>query len=231
MAKFRGQTQITKTGSTLGTVDYMSPEQAKGEEVDHRTDIWSLGVMLYEMVTGEPPFKGDYDQAVVYSILNEEPKAVAELNNDAPSTLQIIINKCLQKDPQYRYQNTRDLKSDLQHDKLNSEENAFSKPFVLKKSRKRMAIGLLLAIFVLIMGVILIYLEILPIQWTSSEQRRVTLVVLPFENLGEADHTYFTEGITDEITGRLGTVASIACYLTEQCKTLYGKNMEYKTGW
>ncbi len=73
LAKVKGQTQLTQTGSTAGTVDYMSPEQARGEEVDQRTDIWALGIVIYEMLTGESPFKGDYEQAVIYSILNNEP--------------------------------------------------------------------------------------------------------------------------------------------------------------
>jgi serine/threonine protein kinase len=73
LAKFAGQSMITRTGSTAGTVAYMSPEQARGEPVDHRTDIWSLGVTLYEVLSGCPPFKSDYEQAIIYSILNSDP--------------------------------------------------------------------------------------------------------------------------------------------------------------
>ncbi|OVE79598.1 hypothetical protein BVY01_02060, partial [bacterium I07] len=72
LARMKGVSKLTKESSTLGTVKYMSPEQLRGEEVDHRTDIWSLGVVMYEMLTGEVPFKGEYEQAVVYSILNED---------------------------------------------------------------------------------------------------------------------------------------------------------------
>jgi serine/threonine protein kinase len=76
LAKLTGHTQLTKEGTTLGTAAYMSPEQAQGADVDHRTDIWALGAVLYEMVTGQQPFKGDYEQAVIYSILNEEPQSL-----------------------------------------------------------------------------------------------------------------------------------------------------------
>jgi len=74
IAKLAGQTKLTKTGTTLGTTSYMSPEQVQGKEVDHRTDIWSLGIVLYEMTTGRQPFRGDYDQAVMYSIIHDEPE-------------------------------------------------------------------------------------------------------------------------------------------------------------
>jgi serine/threonine protein kinase/predicted Zn-dependent protease len=113
LAKFRGQSKITKSGSTVGTVAYMSPEQARGEEVDHRSDIWSLGVMLYEMVTGQLPFKGDYEQALMYSILNEEPVPQTELRTDMPMELERIIIKAILKSPDERYQHADDFIADL----------------------------------------------------------------------------------------------------------------------
>ena len=79
LAKLKGQTKLTKAGTTLGTADYMSPEQAQGVDVDHRTDIWSLGVVLYEMIAGQLPFKGEYEPAVLYSIINEQPEPLTAL--------------------------------------------------------------------------------------------------------------------------------------------------------
>jgi len=108
LAKIKGGTEVTKLGSTMGTVAYMSPEQTKGESVDQRTDIWSLGVVLYEMLTGELPFKGDYEQAKIYSILNEEPNFIAELHGDIQPQLTQIVEKALKKNPKERYQTTKD---------------------------------------------------------------------------------------------------------------------------
>ena len=97
LAKLKGISSLTKESSTLGTVHYMSPEQTMGKDVDHRTDIWSLGVVLFEMLTGKLPFKGDYEQAVIYSILNEEPEPPDNLRPDVPAELKAIIGKCLEK--------------------------------------------------------------------------------------------------------------------------------------
>jgi serine/threonine protein kinase len=113
LAKVRGGTQVTRAGSTLGTAAYMSPEQARGEEVDFRSDIWSFGVVLYEMLTGRLPFGGEYEQAVIYSILNEEPQAVVEIRDDIPVELTQLLQKTLEKDPDHRYQNMNDLLQDL----------------------------------------------------------------------------------------------------------------------
>ncbi len=113
LAKLQGQSQFTKEGTTLGTVAYMSPEQLRGEDVDHRTDIWSLGVLIYEMVTGRVPFKGDYEQAVTYSILNEEPEPMTGLRTGVPMDLERIVAKAMAKEPAERYQNVVELPVDL----------------------------------------------------------------------------------------------------------------------
>lgn len=112
LAKITG-TDMTKAGTTMGTVAYMSPEQASCKPLDPRTDLWSLGVVLYEMVTGGLPFDGDGEQAVIYKILNEDPVPVAERRTGIPSALQAILHKCLVKDPRLRYQTAAALRADL----------------------------------------------------------------------------------------------------------------------
>jgi len=113
LAKLTGRTKHTKTGTTLGTVAYMSPEQARGAAVDYRTDIWSFGVILYEMLAGVPPFHGEYDQAVIYSILNDEPRSVTSIRLDVPGSIGGIIEQCLEKDPESRYGSVEELTKDI----------------------------------------------------------------------------------------------------------------------
>ncbi|MFQ5652952.1 MAG: SUMF1/EgtB/PvdO family nonheme iron enzyme, partial [bacterium] len=106
--------QLTKAHTTVGTAAYMSPEQARGENTDHRTDIWAFGVVLYEMLTGKMPFPGDYEQAVIYSIMNEDPEPVADQCPDIPQGLQQIVSRALAKDPQDRHASTAELLEELQ---------------------------------------------------------------------------------------------------------------------
>jgi serine/threonine-protein kinase len=113
LAKRKGSTQITQEGTYLGTIYYMSPEQASGDPADHRTDIYSLGVMLYEMLTGELPFQGKFDQAIVYSILNQDPEPVSTLRSDTPQRLQEVLARAMAKNPDKRYQSIEDLLNDL----------------------------------------------------------------------------------------------------------------------
>ena len=113
LAKLTGQVKLTREGTTIGTIAYMSPEQARGEPVDHRTDIWSLGVVLYEMIAGKLPFKGERDQSMIRSILNDEPAPIAKIRKDLPAGLEQIIQKALAKNPGSRYQRMEDFLDDL----------------------------------------------------------------------------------------------------------------------
>lgn len=114
LAKSSGRTQLTRSGTAVGTVAYMSPEQGRGDTVDHRTDIWSLGIVLYEMLTGEVPFKADYDQATIYRIINEEPPSIKSQRSDVPKKLEQIIEKALAKSTKERYQSAEAFKTDLE---------------------------------------------------------------------------------------------------------------------
>jgi len=106
--------KLTKLDTTVGTVAYMSPEQAQGGAVDHRTDVWALGCVLYEMVSGQRPFLGQYDQALLYEIVHEEPEPLTGLRTGVPVELELLVDKCLAKDSGQRYQSTADLIVDLE---------------------------------------------------------------------------------------------------------------------
>jgi serine/threonine protein kinase len=114
LALLTDRSKLTRMDETMGTVTYMSPEQTYGMELDHRTDIWSLGVVIYEMVVGEQPFKGHYDKAVMYSITNEEYEPITALRAGVPMELELLVNKCLAKEADRRYQSTADMVVDLE---------------------------------------------------------------------------------------------------------------------
>ncbi len=140
LAKIKGGTELTKTGATFGTASYMSPEQTKGEEVDQRTDIWSFGVVLYEMLTGQLPFRGDYEQAVIYSIINEDPLPVQSYNFNCPFFMSELAEKCLNKNKEDRYNSFRSIINGLNSSEAAQKNNIISKElelttnFILQKS-------------------------------------------------------------------------------------------------
>ena len=113
LAKLRGQSVLTKKGSTLGTIAYMSPEQALGTRVDQRTDIWSLGIVLYEMLTGRRPFASDVEEALIYAIRNDEPTPLRQLRPDIPAVLEEISKRMIAKRPNARYASAPDVLRDL----------------------------------------------------------------------------------------------------------------------
>ena len=191
LAKLAGRTMLTKEGTTLGTIAYMSPEQTQGTEVDHCTDIWALGVVLYEMFSGEHPFKGDYEQAVMYSIMNEDPEPLRKVNPAVPPELEQIVNRSLQKKPEVRYSSAAEMLKDLQgyQDSLRAVEmGAFDlRTFLRRIRRPRVAVPAVGLILLIILGAVWFFNRQAKIRWAREE-------ALPeIERLVETNWRDFTE--------------------------------------
>lgn len=215
LAKLAGQTQLTKTGTVMGTVAYMSPEQAQGEIVDHRSDIWALGVVFYEMLTGQLPFKGEYDQAVLYSILAEEPQPVREISPYLPEVFEQIINKALAKNPDKRYQTINDMLTDLSSlapstpPKSSAEQT--TQTFVRNKKQSYSMIGIA-AIAILVVTSLLYFLfkDMVSIAVPENGILRDRIAVLPFDNISpNPDDEYFADGMTEELISTLSKILDL----------------------
>lgn len=200
--------KLTLEGSTLGTVAYMSPEQARGEEADERSDIWALGVVLYEMLTGDCPFKGSYPEAIFYAIKNEEPAPVTAKGRDIPEGLEPIVRRALAKDPAERYQNARDLCRELRQLQgrsmpLDLRTEAVTVPGGATATRpKRRAltwIGAAAAVAVPAFGAVGGYL------WLARPLPQTTIAIVPVANhTGEPELDVYRLALTQSLISELG---------------------------
>jgi len=192
--------ELTKTGSTLGTIGYMSPEQIQAKDVDARSDLFSLGVVLYEMIAGRRPFKGDNEAAVLNAVLNDSPEPLSRYKSEVSDDLQRIVTKLLRKDPALRYQTAADIVSDL---KGLSTSKGGEPP---KDWWNRYVVP----------AAVLVLVAMAAYWWLADDVvntggigGRTMLAVLPFENLGDPEDEYFADGITDEITSRLALLTEL----------------------
>ncbi|MFC1502299.1 protein kinase [bacterium] len=218
LAKLTGQTVLTKEGSTLGTVGYMSPEQTQGKKVDHRSDIWSMGVVLYEMITGRHPFQGDYDQAVMYSILNDDPEPVTALRTGVPIEFESVINKCLDKNPANRYQHVSELRVDLKRLQKRMKTNgSHVKPSPISglKNTSRI-IAVVIAACVVVLSASYLFFKIGPgaqtpgSRMTKETEWKNSVAVLPFRDYSpEKDQEHICFGMTDAINDRLSRIDAL----------------------
>ena len=198
----------TPTGAVMGTLNYMSPEQLRGEEADRRSDIFSLGIVLYEMATGEVPFQGKTSLDIAASILRDKPTEMTTVRRGLPRHLERIIRICLDDEPGRRYQTGLDLHNQLEHLREEVEGGRPSRPPAAPGGRRRwwLPAAAAAAIVIAVVGSFLAGRTGprpagQPQPAPSPAGSRI--VVLPFEDLGEPTVEYFALGLTEEISGRL----------------------------
>jgi serine/threonine protein kinase/Flp pilus assembly protein TadD len=187
LAAIRGSEHLTKTGSTLGTIGYMSPEQVQGKEIDDRSDLFSLGVVLYELITKQNPFKRDSEAATLKAVCDDAVEPLARYKRDVPDLLGSVIDKLLEKSPEHRYKTAAGVVSDLKRLKQDSGSR-----MSIGSTRKRIPKWLRVALPVIVVAVIAAVLVLKPWQFNiSSNQEAIAfenrLAILYFENLNEPD--------------------------------------------
>jgi len=199
---------LTSPGTALGTISYMSPEQVRVKEVDARTDLFSFGAVLYEMATGKLPFRGESSGVIFDGILNRDPVLPARLNPDVPPKLEEIINKCLEKDRNLRYQHASDIRTDLQRLKRDTESTRIvATQASPDKTLKRGKLWGVLAACIAVIGLGAVgtwYLR-------SGRTGKIdSLAVLPFTNGGgDANTEYLSDGITESLIDNLAHVPQL----------------------
>jgi len=198
---------MTQPGVVMGTVQYMSPEQALGKEADHRSDLFSTGVVLYEMATGRLPFRGSTPTETITEIVRSEPEPVSDLSPATPPELERIIRKCLEKDASRRYQSARELAVDLDNLKRDTESGVtVMAPERRAPSRAAMVGVAAAAVIMVVVGFMLVRSDL----WTSESASIESIAVLPFENgTGDEESEYLCDGLTEGLINTLSQIPNL----------------------
>jgi TolB-like protein/Tfp pilus assembly protein PilF len=212
LAKMETEVQVTADQSLLGTVGYMSPEQARGEEVDARSDIFSLGCVFYEMLAGHRAFRGDRAAGVLYAIEHVEPRRIRDSNSAVPAALERVVTRMLAKNPARRYASVEEVVADLPRgpasDSLVSSVHA---PPATKRTKRRATPVVVAALLLVLLGAVALVWHFrggTPAAAPAADERK-TIAVLPFENLGAPADEYFADGVSEEINSRLAAVPEL----------------------
>jgi eukaryotic-like serine/threonine-protein kinase len=211
----------TEAGRVMGTLKYMSPEQVLGREVDYRTDIFSLGVVLYEMATGRLPFPGASASETMDRILHAQPEAIARFNYNVPAELERIVRKCLEKDRERRYQSARELSIDLK--KLHEIDSGV--PTIAKKAARRDRLRPLTFAGIAIAILTLVGLASYRLGWRGEAMD--SLAVLPFLNeSGDPNMEYLSDGITESLISSLSQLPSLRVMARSTVFRYKGKDVD-----
>ena len=204
------EANLTSPGSTVGTIAYMSPEQARGEALDQRSDLFSFGTVLYEMSTGRMAFGGNTSALVFDAILHKAPSSPVRINPDLPAELEHITNKALEKDPTLRYQSAAEMLADLKRlrrDSSSTHVQALSDTEPPRRSRKTLFAGLGVAAAVLVISAAVLFF----FRGQSAGKEISSIAVLPFVNTGNDPNTeYLSDGITESLINSLSQLPNLA---------------------